>query len=191
MPDALNGSEGPSTEVKPILLVKLTGYRLLNIVLISAVVSWKAVLSYRGQSVGPTTLDWISGGVLALGCVLPLWWLGLYESVQPPILPWLFSYDYARDILVGSFKFLYGALIGSTISFGWWISFYISSWRIAPTSNSFKYYYALASYCLGIGGFMMLDVLSSRDLRGLSFAGFIAVCLIIIYAIACNRPLII
>lgn len=37
-----------------------------------------------------------------------LWWLGLYESVQPPILPWLFSYDYARDILVGGLKFLYG-----------------------------------------------------------------------------------
>ena len=33
------------------LLVKLTSYRLLNIVVITAVVSWKAVLSYQGQSV--------------------------------------------------------------------------------------------------------------------------------------------
>ena len=51
------------------LLVKLTGYRLLNIVVITTVVAWKAVLSYRGQSVAPTTLEWITGGVLTLGCV--------------------------------------------------------------------------------------------------------------------------
>jgi hypothetical protein len=51
------------------LLVKLTGYRLLNIIVITTVVGWKAVLSYQGQSVAPTTLDWITGGVLTLGCV--------------------------------------------------------------------------------------------------------------------------
>jgi len=56
-------------ELRPPLLVKLTGYRLLNIFIITAVIAWKAVLSYQGQSLVPMTLDWITGGVLTLGCV--------------------------------------------------------------------------------------------------------------------------
>jgi len=65
----------PSTtkdEPRPLLLVKLTGYRLLNIFVITTVVAWKAVLSYKGQSFAPTTLDWITGGVLTLGYVSEL-----------------------------------------------------------------------------------------------------------------------
>ena len=49
--------------------MKVTGYRLLNIFVITTVVSWKAVLSYQGQLFAPTTLEWVSAGVLALGCV--------------------------------------------------------------------------------------------------------------------------
>jgi hypothetical protein len=47
----------------------VTGYRLLNIFVITVVVAWKAVLSYQGQSFVPTTLDWITGGILGLGYV--------------------------------------------------------------------------------------------------------------------------
>ena len=62
-------SQTSQSEPRPLLLVKVTGYRLLNIFIITIVVAWKAVLSYQGQSVAPTTLDWITGGVLTLGCV--------------------------------------------------------------------------------------------------------------------------
>ncbi|KIM81246.1 hypothetical protein PILCRDRAFT_505831 [Piloderma croceum F 1598] len=98
-----------------LLLVKVTGYRLLNILVITTVVAWKAVLSYRGQLVAPTTLDWISGGILALG----LWWLGLYESVEPPVLPWLFSRDYSHSIVVGARDGIFGVLVGASHSAGW------------------------------------------------------------------------
>ncbi|KIM74306.1 hypothetical protein PILCRDRAFT_828375 [Piloderma croceum F 1598] len=57
-------------EPPSLLLVKVTGYRLLNILVITIVVAWKAVLSYQGQLVAPTTLDWIGGGILALGCAV-------------------------------------------------------------------------------------------------------------------------
>ena len=59
-----------SKDDPPLLLVKVTGYRLLNVAVITIVVTWKAVLSYQGQSVASTTLDWIGGGILALGCVV-------------------------------------------------------------------------------------------------------------------------
>jgi len=95
-------------ELRPPLLVKLTGYRLLNIFIITAVIAWKAVLSYQGQSLVPMTLDWITGGVLTLG----LRRLGLYESVEPPVLPWLFAQDYSRAIARGMLKGSAGALIG-------------------------------------------------------------------------------
>jgi len=117
------GENSPQTsqiEPRPPLLVKLTGYRLLNIVAITAVVAWKAVLSYQGQSVGPTTLDWITGGVLTLG----LWWLGLYENIQPPILPWLFVRDYSHAITLEAIvrwtpEAMLGAMFGLTLSWVW------------------------------------------------------------------------
>lgn len=49
--------------------VKLTGYRLLNIVTIAGFGITKAVLSYRGYSIVPTTLDWLSGVFFAIGYV--------------------------------------------------------------------------------------------------------------------------
>jgi len=80
---------------RPLLLVKLTGYHLLNITVITSFGTDKAVLSYQGQSVVPTTLDWILGVVFSIG----LYWLGQYESVEPPVLPWLFEYDYSRVVI--------------------------------------------------------------------------------------------
>jgi len=82
-------------------LVKLTGYRILNIVLIATFVAAKAILTYRGRP-SATTLDWLLGGVIAIG----LWWLGLYESVAPPIFPWLFHDDYSRAVYTAAFFIL-------------------------------------------------------------------------------------
>ena len=50
----------------PPLGVKLTGYRLLNMSVVFAFGITKAILTYMGQSVAPTTLDWVSGAFLAL-----------------------------------------------------------------------------------------------------------------------------
>ncbi|KAI0039636.1 hypothetical protein FA95DRAFT_1459805, partial [Auriscalpium vulgare] len=69
---------------------KITGYRLLVSAVLIAFSIPKAVLAYEGMSVMPTTLDWVMG----LLCALLLYWLGLFESVTPPILPWLFHRDY-------------------------------------------------------------------------------------------------
>lgn len=109
-----HSSQISQNEPRPPLLVKLTGYRLLNIFIITAVIAWKAVLSYQGQSLVPMALDWIIGGVLTLG----LWWLGLYESVEPPVLHWLFARDYSRAIARGMMKGIAGALIGLLLSSG-------------------------------------------------------------------------
>jgi len=59
----------------PPLGVKLTVYRLLNLTIFSIGVT-KAILSYKGQSIAPTTLDWIGGALLAA----VLYWVGLYEQ---------------------------------------------------------------------------------------------------------------
>lgn len=53
----------------PLLLVKLTGYKLLNMLVISAFGIAKAILTYQGLSAVPTTLDWILGVVLTIMCV--------------------------------------------------------------------------------------------------------------------------
>ncbi|KAI0066466.1 hypothetical protein BV25DRAFT_1780369, partial [Artomyces pyxidatus] len=71
---------------------KVTGYRLLNTVVVAGFGIPKAVISYQGGNAIPTTLDWITGVV----CGLLLYWLGLYESADPPVfgLRWLFHKDY-------------------------------------------------------------------------------------------------
>ncbi|KAI0826216.1 hypothetical protein BC629DRAFT_1454180 [Irpex lacteus] len=75
----------------PIRLVKVTGYRVLNTILIVGIGTWKGVVSYRGDAVISNTLDIILGVFLAIA----LYWLGLYETVEPPPLKWLFHVDYA------------------------------------------------------------------------------------------------
>ena len=57
---------GDNQQDIPPLGVKLTGYRLLNISVILAFGISKAVFAYRGQSVVPTTLEWVAGTFLAL-----------------------------------------------------------------------------------------------------------------------------
>jgi hypothetical protein len=53
-------------ELPPPLGVKLTGYRLLNMSVVFIFGMTKAILTYMGQSVMPTTLDWIGGAFLAV-----------------------------------------------------------------------------------------------------------------------------
>ena len=41
--------------------VKLTGYRLVSITTVISFGTVKTILIYKGQSIAPTTLDWVSG----------------------------------------------------------------------------------------------------------------------------------
>jgi len=79
------------------LLIRVTGYRLFTIALIIAFGTAKAVVSYQGKTIISTTLDWVMGVLLAIGLFL----LGLYENVDPPILPWFFHRDYSLQIIRG------------------------------------------------------------------------------------------
>lgn len=56
----------PDTEWSPSLSVKLTGYRLLNAIVIVICVAFKATLLYQGQTVSQTTIDWVVYGMLAI-----------------------------------------------------------------------------------------------------------------------------
>ncbi|KAI0340590.1 fungal immunomodulatory protein [Trametopsis cervina] len=78
-------------ETRPPLLVKVTGYRLLNTSILLGLGIWKTVASYRNEAILSTSLDLLLGVILAA----ILYWLGLFEAVQPPRLRWLFEYDYA------------------------------------------------------------------------------------------------
>ncbi|KAI0047323.1 hypothetical protein FA95DRAFT_1466115, partial [Auriscalpium vulgare] len=77
---------------------KVTGIRLLNTALIAAFGIPKAVLSYQGQSTAPTTIEWASGVL----CAIMLYWLGLLEAVDPPVLKWLLHNDYAFVVVLFS-----------------------------------------------------------------------------------------
>jgi len=77
---------------RPILLVKLTAYRILIVILTTGFGASKAALALRGISAVPSSLD-LTFGVFV---TLALWWLGLYEAVDPPIAPWFFHVDYSH-----------------------------------------------------------------------------------------------
>ncbi|KAI0689139.1 hypothetical protein BC835DRAFT_1223365, partial [Cytidiella melzeri] len=70
---------------------KVTGYRIMNTTIILVLGVWKSVASYRGEAILSTSLDLVAGAVLAV----ILYWLGLYETVEPPRMRWLFHDDYA------------------------------------------------------------------------------------------------
>ncbi|KAJ7451786.1 hypothetical protein B0H11DRAFT_2075109 [Mycena galericulata] len=72
---------------------RLTGYRMLFLILTSGFGAFKAYLSYRGQTTVPTTLDWMYGVVVASG----LYWVGLYEEECVGRMPrWLFETDFVE-----------------------------------------------------------------------------------------------
>jgi hypothetical protein len=47
----------------------ITPWRVLNSALVLGLGSYKAITTYQGQSIGPTTTDWIVGVVWTLMCV--------------------------------------------------------------------------------------------------------------------------
>ena len=53
-------------DAAPPLGVKLTVYRLLNMSTMLSFCFAKGVLTYKGLSIVPTMLDWVSGGLLAV-----------------------------------------------------------------------------------------------------------------------------
>ncbi|KAI0263269.1 hypothetical protein BC834DRAFT_971524 [Gloeopeniophorella convolvens] len=105
-PDVLDAH---SVETPPGPLgIKFTGYRLLNMTVLIAVGLAKFILSLKGQSTIPTALEWMSGSILAA----ILYWLGLYEAVQPPRWIWFHHADYAPAI--GHFpKYFVGGVMHS------------------------------------------------------------------------------
>jgi len=60
----LDDPEGDDEDVP--LRVRLTGYRLLNIVVIFTIGVAKLILSLNGQSIAPTGLEYAGGSVLAI-----------------------------------------------------------------------------------------------------------------------------
>ena len=54
-------------DTPPPVVVKLTGYRLVTMATVLSFGTVKAILTYMGQSITPTTLDWVSGTFLAAG----------------------------------------------------------------------------------------------------------------------------
>ncbi|KAH9956194.1 hypothetical protein BC827DRAFT_1157903 [Russula dissimulans] len=84
--------------------VKFTGYRLLNILVIFTIGLAKFILSLKGQSIAPTVLEWAGGSVLTI----LLYWIGLYEAVEPPMWEWFFHVDWAPAIIFFSKCFLGG-----------------------------------------------------------------------------------
>ncbi|KDQ58459.1 hypothetical protein JAAARDRAFT_154948 [Jaapia argillacea MUCL 33604] len=98
----------------------LTAYRILVSVLVASLGLTKASLAYQGYSAVPTTLDWISGTLLAVG----LYWLGLYESSPDNPLPLLFTADYQPAIVIGVSligRLLLLSLLSSWGYFWYWI----------------------------------------------------------------------
>jgi len=87
--------------------VKLTGYRLLNILVIFTIGLAKFILSLKGRSIAPTVLEWAGGSVLTI----LLYWIGLYEAVEPPMWEWFFHVNWAPAINFFSKCFLGGALL--------------------------------------------------------------------------------
>ncbi|KAF7357774.1 hypothetical protein MVEN_00823400 [Mycena venus] len=75
---------------------RLTAYRILCFALTAGFGAVKAVLSYRGQTTAPTTLDWIYGIIVGSA----LYWLGLYEEECPGKLPdWIFKTDVVESVM--------------------------------------------------------------------------------------------
>jgi len=76
----------------PPLGVKLTGYRLVFMTTAFSFGTIKTILTYVGQSIAPTTLDWVAGTFLAV----VLYWIGLYEESNK--WKWFFQVDLAPAI---------------------------------------------------------------------------------------------
>ncbi|KAH6913660.1 hypothetical protein BKA70DRAFT_1096960, partial [Coprinopsis sp. MPI-PUGE-AT-0042] len=76
----------------------ITAYRLLVTACVIGFGSLKVVLSYRGFSTEPTSVEWIFGG----GVAILIYCLGLYEASSTRTLPFLFETDYSKQRAVES-----------------------------------------------------------------------------------------
>ncbi|KAI9435766.1 hypothetical protein H4582DRAFT_1817203, partial [Lactarius indigo] len=91
---------------------KLTTYRLLNVTIVFSFGIAKAILTYKGQSTGPTTLDWVGGALLGVF----LYWIGLYEQRSAEGWEWFFEVDLAPGVgycakrVVGGGKYTHALL---------------------------------------------------------------------------------
>ncbi|KAH9961430.1 hypothetical protein BGW80DRAFT_894715 [Lactifluus volemus] len=83
--------------------VKLTAYKLLNMSVILSFGLAKGILTYMGQSVAPTTLDWVAAALLAV----ILYWIGQYESTDTS-WEWFFHIDLTYSICYGAKRFVGG-----------------------------------------------------------------------------------
>ncbi|KAI0263221.1 hypothetical protein BC834DRAFT_323749 [Gloeopeniophorella convolvens] len=99
-------SEANDTGTPPPWGIKLTGYHLLNMVVLIAIGLAKFILSLKGHSATPTGLEWMAGSILAA----ILYWIGLYEAVEPPRWIWFLHTDYAPAINYSSKYFLGGVM---------------------------------------------------------------------------------
>jgi len=79
-------------DTTPPLGVKLTGYRLVFMTTVFSFGTIKTILTYMGQSIAPTTLDWVSGTLLTIA----LYWISLYEESNK--WKWFFQVDFAPAI---------------------------------------------------------------------------------------------
>ncbi|KAN0131800.1 hypothetical protein V8E53_010328 [Lactarius tabidus] len=98
-PSDHSNHEAPSSDrsvdmdaMPPPLGVKLTGYRLVFMVTVLLFGTVKTILTYMGQSIAPTTLDWVAGTFLTA----VLYWIDLYEGSNK--CQWFFQLDYAPPI---------------------------------------------------------------------------------------------
>ncbi|TDL13666.1 hypothetical protein BD410DRAFT_684161, partial [Rickenella mellea] len=72
---------------------RLTTYRFVVITLPILFGSWKAVLTYKGQSTTPNMLEW-QFGVIGITWNYSLFWLGLYQRNCSESWRWFFINEY-------------------------------------------------------------------------------------------------
>ncbi|KAI0043128.1 hypothetical protein FA95DRAFT_1682090 [Auriscalpium vulgare] len=100
--------------------IKLTGDRILFLVIIIGVGTGKAISSYLGQSTVPTTLEWLLGVLFAVLCSCLAW---MERDADHPIAPWFFEVDYSTQIKTAG---LYTGTIGGIL-----VGQAVLSWKIS------------------------------------------------------------
>jgi len=92
--DYLDHEENVPTYEFPKYPVKITGYRILNTVVIFGFGLAKTTLVYMGRTTVPITLDW----VLSVAAALILYWVGCFEAPRAGGYSKFFHKDCSGDI---------------------------------------------------------------------------------------------
>jgi len=139
-------------------LGKLTGYRLLNIVLIFTIGVVKSIISLKSQSITPTGLELAGGSALAA----LLYWIGLYEAVEP--WGWVFHVNWAPGISFGS-KYFLGGVLWSLVNpwrfFPFFLAIYICITRL-PFFADTDFWNALSGALSGLLGSLLAETLPTE-----------------------------